>query len=123
MDSAKSSIIIGSTFFLGGSILILLSSDSIGNNRIGIFSVFVIAGLVILIKGLLAKASNPSEADLITALSFENPLSTAKESLIFTNVDDLVIVKIGSYYNMADYSFFWSVIKDTDDSGAERQKI
>ncbi|MBB6613186.1 hypothetical protein H7F15_19280 [Pontibacter sp. Tf4] len=122
MKSDNSKKIIGVTTFVCGGILTILSEK-----ELGLFYIVMFIGLITLLIGLVRKTiisdSKPVVSKSIKKSVSESVSGPTKLSLNISQSDSLVVIKIGEYYNIVDYVFFWDAIRNPSEQTSERKTI
>lgn len=92
----------------------IISYFKFGSIEFGPFSVIMITGLGILFIGIANKVSHyylkPTVMEERRNFSSSPTPPKIELSLKIINSNDFVIITLGEYYNILDYSFFWDVV-------------
>jgi hypothetical protein len=114
LKSDNSKIVIGVTTFVCGGILTLLSEK-----ELVLFYIVMFIGLITLLIGLVRKTINSDSKESIS----ESVSGPTKLSLNISQSGGLVVIKIGEYYNIVNYVFFWDAIRNPNEQTSERKTI
>jgi hypothetical protein len=105
----------------------IISYLKFGSVEFGLFTVWMIIGLGVLFIGMANKVSNHDLERTAIEVRKEpssSPTSTKIElNLKINDSNELVIITLGEYYNIMDYSFFWDVVGERKEVTLERKTI